>query len=1011
MQRQLSKIIGVACSLILIFATLNAWAGCGQGAGASITNLPTLGGAFSEPLALNASGQIVGIASTAGELQYDAFLLSNNVMTGLGTLGGVESEGQAVNSLGQVAGWSLLGDNSSLHAFLYSGGTMMDLGTLGGNAASVTALNDAGQVVGQDVTSNSLTHAFLYANGTMMDLGTLGGNSSTANGINNSGVVVGDASAADASTHAFRYANGSMMDLGTFGGASSSGKAINNAGIIAGEYTTSSNTTHGFIYANGVATDIGTLGGSTTLLAGDLGPSGCLNAVGQITGVSTLVGDAPGVGHAFLYSNGAMNDLGTLGGDFSTAQSVNNVGQVVGYSFLAGDATLHAFLWQNGNMVDLNSLLPVNSGWELITAFFINDAGRIVGEGTFNGNFTWYIMDVTTSNHPPVANAGTDQTVECPAQVTLDGSGSTDPDGDVLTYQWSEGGNVLGTNVTFTAAFDLGAHLISLVVTDPCGASNTNSVTIHVVDTTKPTVTCPGPITASADVNCQAPVPNVVPNVTASDNCTAANALVITQNPAAGAQVGLGQHTIAVTVTDASGNSNSCGVSFTVVDTIPPVIISGPALGIISSDANCQGAVPNVVPNIVAMDNCTPTNALVITQNPVAGTLVGLGQHTITVTVTDAAGNPTSGTLSFTVADTTPPVIASLPAPITVSSDANCQGAVPNVVGSVVANDNCTPANALIITQNPVAGTSLGLGQHTIVVTVKDASGNPATGNVSFTVIDTTAPTITSLPAPITVSSDANCQGTVPNVVGSVVANDNCTPANALVITQNPVAGTILGLGQHVIVVTVKDASGNASTGNVSFTVADTTPPVIHSVPGPITVSADANCQAAVPNVVGSVVASDNCTPANALFITQSPVAGTILGHGQYTIAITVKDASGNTTATNVSFTVADTTAPLIHSVSASPNVLSPPNHKLVPITVSVTATDNCDPSPASKIISITSSETPATGDIQITGNLTASLAATRNTKAGRVYTITVQCTDASGNSSTATTTVTVPQH
>jgi hypothetical protein len=411
----------------------------------------------------------------------------------------------------------------------------------------------------------------------------------------------------------------------------------------------------------------------------------------------------------------------------------------------------------------------------------------------------------------------------------------------------------------------------------------------------------------------------------------------------------------------------------------------------------------------VAADNCTPANALVITQNPLAGTLLGLGLHSIVVTVKDAAGNSAIGSTSFTVADTTPPSILSVPAPMTVSSDNNCQGTVPSVVGSIVASDNCTPANLLVITQNPVAGTTLGLGAHPITVTVKDAAGNTSTANVSFTVVDTTAPSILSVPAPITASSDSNCQGTVPNVVSSVVASDNCTPANLLVTTQTPAAGTTLGLGAHLITMTVKDTAGNTSTANISFTVVDTTAPSILSSPASLTVSADANCQAAVPNVLASIVASDNCTPANLLVKTQTPAAGTILGHGSYTITVTVKDVAGNTESRNIPFTIADTTAPVIHSVTASPNALSPPNHQIVPITLSVVKSDNCDAAPVTKIISITSNEKITNGDITITGNLTAKLAATRNPAGnGRVYTVTVQCTDVSGNSSTGTVTVTV---
>ena len=82
-----------------------------------------------------------------------------------------------------------------------------------------------------------------------------------------------------------------------------------------------------------------------------------------------------------------------------------------------------------------------------------------------------------------------------------------------------------------------------------------------------------------------------------------------------------------------------------------------------------------------------------------------------------------------------------------------------------------------------------------------------------------------------------------------------------------------------------------------------------------------------------------------------------------------------------------------------------------MPVAVSATVSDNCDAAPFTRITSITSSEAPAPGDIQITGNLTASLAANRNTSgSGRIYTLTVKSTDASGNTATSTVTVTVPK-
>jgi hypothetical protein len=162
--------------------------------------------------------------------------------------------------------------------------------------------------------------------------------------------------------------------------------------------------------------------------------------------------------------------------------------------------------------------------------------------------------------------------------------------------------------------------------------------------------------------------------------------------------------------------------------------------------------------------------------------------------------------------------------------------------------------------------------------------------------------------------------------------------------------------------------------------------------------------------VLTDVLASDKCTAATQLVMTQTPAAGTVLGRGSYVITVTVSDAAGNTSSAGIPLTVTNLTAHGTYCVTASPNVLSPPNHRLVPITVIVTSMNSCDPPPTSQIISVTCNESTSPGDIQITGGLTLNVAATRAGYGnGRVYTITVRSTDTFGNPSTGTVTVTVP--
>jgi probable HAF family extracellular repeat protein len=82
---------------------------------------------------------------------------------------------------------------------------------------------------------------------------------------------------------------------------------------------------------------------------------------------------------------------------------VNHNGEVVGYSWLA-DGDQHAFLYTGGKMLDLNSLIPANPGWELLTAYSINDSGQITGEGLYNGQLGAFLLTDTSSIHSSRSN-------------------------------------------------------------------------------------------------------------------------------------------------------------------------------------------------------------------------------------------------------------------------------------------------------------------------------------------------------------------------------------------------------------------------------------------------------------------------------------------------------------------------------------------------------------------------------------------------------------------------------
>lgn len=166
-----------------------------------------------------------------------------------------------------------------------------------------------------------------------------------------------------------------------------------------------------------------------------------------------------------------------------------------------------------------------------------------------------------------------------------------------------------------------------------------------------------------------------------------------------------------------------------------------------------------------------------------------------------------------------------------------------------------------------------------------------------------------------------------------------------------------------------------------------------------------------------TATATDN--KDGAVPVLADPSSGSVFPPGTTKVNLTATDFGGNKGTGAFTVEVVDTTAPVIQSLTPSSSALWPPNHGMVPVRVAAAVSDAVDMAPATRIVAVTSNEpVDGTGDGDtapdwiITGDLTVDLRAERaGTGAGRVYTITVESRDLSGNASTGTLAVSVPRN
>jgi large repetitive protein len=551
------------------------------------------------------------------------------------------------------------------------------------------------------------------------------------------------------------------------------------------------------------------------------------------------------------------------------------------------------------------------------------------------------------------------------------------------------------------SAYPVGITTNTYRVTDDAGNSVTCSFTVTVVDNILPTIICPANISQTVDAgNCTALVTFTPPNGT--DNCPGANTLQIS-GLASGATYPIGTTTNVFSVTDAAGNSATCSFTVTITDNIAPTIVC-PADLILSTGSDCKSIVNNIAP-VSVNDNCsidnvtyTITGATLATgNNDASGTIFEKGISTITYLATDVNGNTATCSFTVTVNDTTPPVILCPPAQV-IELTATCQSTMPNYTTQAIVSDNCS---APTVSQTPAIGsvimsTTTG-NNYTVTLTATDETGNSSTCSFQVTVVDNTPLAVNCLAAQ-NLELSLDCSVELPDYRSLILPTNLCTPAADIVIIQNPAPGTVVtGVGPLTVTFTASiTGSTKTSTCETIINKIDVTKPNIVCPSNVIVNTAMGICTAQVPSIAAN--ATDGCgivsvsyiisgaTNANSPLTGINDASGTIFNKGVSTINYFAKDASGNEINCSFTVTVNDTELPLI----TCPDLINIPNDEgqcgAIANYEPIIGTDNC----------------PDAVKIQTSGLASGAFFPIGTT------TNTFEVTDASGNKSTCSFTVTI---
>ena len=463
----------------------------------------------------------------------------------------------------------------------------------------------------------------------------------------------------------------------------------------------------------------------------------------------------------------------------------------------------------------------------------------------------------------------------------------------------------------FTCA-DIGENFVTLTITNVNGNTATCTTIVTVEENIPPVAFCMPPFTLELDTNGQATITAAMIDNGSTDNCLD---VFLSIDKTEFTCADIGDNTITLTVTDASGNSATCTTIVTVEDNLPPVAFCVAPFTIFL-DTNGEAT-------LTAADvdgGSTVTCGLVaISLDTTNFTCADIGENTITLTVTDENGNESTCTTIVTVEDNIAPE-ALCAAPFTIQLDANGQA---TLTAASINNGSSDACGMDTISISPSEFDCSNVGENTVTLTVTDVNGNVSTCTTIVTIESSSIPVITCTDFILELGMDGTALLT-PEDIGSYL-NACGTVITAIDIEDFDCSN----IGTPVVVTYfATDGAGNNVSCTALVTVIDTLAPVI-VCPNNQTVDSDPNSITyTLPDYFGEglITATDNCTNPVTIF-SQTPAPGTLLLDGTYTITFTATDEYSNQSTCSFALTVDSILGvenkPLLGSLTLYPNPAS----------------------------------------------------------------------------------------